>query len=265
MRTAPSSNIWGFGSSSAPFAPNPRRICSALVAASLVALASHSFAQTPSDDDDEPYEAPPEPGAGTPRDYAPDLRRGAVLVTVGTGLLAPVGESIQDVALPGLVAPGLGLRAAAGFGLSRHLSLELMGTYGMFSAGETCVSCSGSTFGLGFGITYHLAQGIAFDPWASIGMNYRAMTIETSADSAIAGVGSYSGWDFARIALGGTYYPAPFVGFGPYLEAAVGTFRLLPDGRSGSGVHAFIDFGLRVTFDPLRPGKLAPQKATASR
>ena len=79
------------------------------------------------------------------------------------------------------------------------------------------------------------------------------------------GYEGYSGLDFARIALGGTYYPTSFLGFGPYIEAAVGSFRLVPDDRTSSGVHAFIDFGLRVTLDPLRPGKVAATKATASR
>jgi hypothetical protein len=242
----------------------PRRTSSLLVAVALVAWAPAALAQTSSSvaDDDESVEAPPEPGEGLARGVPPDLRRGALLVSVGSGLFAPAYDTIGPLDLTTSLAPGVGFRGALGLGLSRHVSLELGGSYGLLSAGESCSTCSGNSLSVGVGLTYHLAQGIAFDPWASFGINYRSMTLIDPGRSAKDGAGTYTGWDFARIALGGTYYPASFFGFGPYLEASFGGFRLLPDGRTNSALYTFIDFGVRVTFDPLRPGKL-PQKKVA--
>lgn len=241
-----------------------RHTSSLLMAALLVAWAPSAFAQTSTspDDDEDPVEAPPEPGEGLPRGTAPDLRRGALLVSVGSGLFAPVYGPLTTVDLSTALAPGLGFRGSLGLGLSRHVVLDLGGSYGLLSAGDSCSTCSGNSLTFGFGLTYHLAQGIAFDPWASFGINYRSLTFVDPERSARNGAGTYSGWDFARIAVGGTYYPVSFLGFGPYLEASFGGFRLLPDGRSNGGNYAFIDFGLRVTLDPLRPGKL-PQKKVA--
>jgi hypothetical protein len=245
----------------------PRRTCSALVAASLLALAPCAFAETPPDvdDDEEPVEAPREPGEGISRAAAPDMNRGALLVSIGTGLFAPAYDTLGAVDLTTALSPGVGFRGALGLGLSRHVSFELNGAYGLLSAGDSCSTCSGNSLSVGVGLIYHLAQGLAFDPWASFGVNYRTMTIDDPGRSAVKGAGAYSGWDFARISLGGTYYPVSFLGFGPYLEASFGGFRLLPDGRTNHAVYAFIDFGLRVTFDPLRPGKLPPKKTALSK
>lgn len=243
-----------------------RPTSSLLVAFALVASAPSAFAQTSSsaDDDVEPVEAPPEPNEGLARSSAPDLRRGALLISVGSGLFAPAYDTLPALDLSTALAPGLGFRGSLGLGLSRHVSLELGGSYGLLSAGESCSTCSGNSLSLGVGLTYHLAQGIAFDPWASFGVNYRSMTFVDPGRSKESGAGTYSGWDFARIALGGTYYPVSFLGFGPYLEASFGGFRLLPDGRTNGAVYTFIDFGLRVTFDPLRPGKLPAKKVAIS-
>jgi hypothetical protein len=244
----------------------PRRICSALVVASLVAVAPHAFAEAPTDSEEaeEPVDPPREPGDGQSRAAAPDLHRGALLISMGTGLFAPAYDTLGAIDLNTALAPGVGFRGALGLGLSRNVSLELGGSYGLLTAGELCTTCSGSSLSVGVGLAYHLAQGLAFDPWASFGVNYRTMTINDPGRTTANGAGDYSGWDFARIALGGTYYPVSFLGFGPYLEASFGGFRLLPDGRTNSGVYTFIDFGVRVTFDPLRPGKLPAKKVAVS-
>lgn len=244
-----------------------RRTCSVLVAAAVFIAAPHVFAETPppvEDDEEEPPAPPPEPGEGVHHGLAPDLRRGALLVSIGTGLFAPAYSTLAPVDLTTALAPGVGFRGALGFGLSRHVSMELAGSYGLLSAGESCTTCSGNSLSVGVGLTYHLAQGIAFDPWTSVGVNYRTMTFEDPGRSAANGAGTYSGWDFAKIAIGGIFYPVSFVGFGPYLEASFGGFRLLPDGRTNSGLYTFIDFGVRVTFDPLRPGKLPSKKVALS-
>ncbi|HRI69730.1 MAG TPA: hypothetical protein PK156_36120 [Polyangium sp.] len=240
--------------------------CSVLVAAALLAWAPGAYADAPESEEgpEEVVQPPPEPGEGLPRSMAPDLRRGALLVSFGTGLFAPAYDTLPTLDLPTAFSPGVAFRGALGFGLSRHVSMEVAGSYGFLDPGESCTTCSGSSLNLGVALTYHLTQGIAFDPWASFGVNYRTMDLHIPGGRAADGSGSYSGWDFARIALGGTYYPVSFFGFGPYLEASFGGFRLGPDGRTESGVYSFIDFGVRVTFDPLRPGKLPPKTVAIS-
>lgn len=242
-----------------------RRTPFALVVAALLAWTPQAFAEAPSEDEEvEPPEPPREPGDGVTRDAAPDLRRGAILVSVGTGLFAPAYSTLPGVDLTTTLSSSVAFRGALGVGLSRHVSLEVLGSYGQLSAGESCTTCSANSFSMGLGMTYHLAQGLAFDPWGSFGVNYRTMTFIDPGRSAVDGAGSYSGWDFARIALGGTFYPTSFLGLGPYLEASFGGFRILPDSHSNGALYTFIDFGLRVTFDPLRPGKLPSKKVALS-
>ena len=76
-------------------------------------------------------------------------------------------------------------------------------------------------------------------------------------------------FDFARIALGGDFYPLPGVGFGPYLELDLGTYLDLPGGSTATpggarddateaSVYAFFGLGARLVLDPVsvfRPPK----------
>ncbi len=240
----------------------PRRFCSMLVAAALALACSHAFAQSPAADD-EPAEPPPEPSAGIARPPAPDLRSGTFQWTLGAGYLAPLGSLTQEVDMSSFISHGLNLKTALGFGLSRHVSLEIIGAYGIFTGSESCPKCTGNSLNIGFGINYHLAQGIAFDPWASFGMGYRSLLIYPPGVDLAEQADSYTGLDFARFALGGTYYPASSLGFGPYLEGTAGTFRLVADPRGNPSVYGLIELGVRITFDPLRPGKLSTSSSSA--
>ncbi|TKD07896.1 hypothetical protein [Polyangium fumosum] len=240
----------------------------AFVAAALVVAPLPALAQTPDPAREEPAEVeePPEPGAGTPRAYAPDWRKGAFLLSLGGSYVVPLGSIASGVTASDLVSGGPGVSLGLGFGLSRHVSFELDGSYGMLGGGAACAGCSGSTLGVGMRLVYHLAQGIAFDPWASYGVGFRTSLIEAPETGAAPafGIGRSQGIDFARITLGGTFYPHPVFGFGPFLEGTVGSYRLRPDAGTSPSVYGFFQVGLRVTFDPLRGGKVRTPATVAA-
>jgi hypothetical protein len=229
----------------------------ALLAAALAITPRSALAQ-----DAQEEERPP-PGAGTPREAAPDWRRGAVLLSVGGGYLAPLGSVATGLFVGNRVSGGPSASASLGFGLSRSTSFELQGAYGRFFGASACPGCSGDTIAAGLGFTYHLAQGIAMDPWGSFGVGYRTSLITVPADTTgLPGSGRYHGFDFARVALGGDFYPHPVLGIGPYIEAAFGSYRIRPVENTPS-VYAFVQVGLRVVLDPLRGGRVKPQPMTA--
>lgn len=240
----------------------------AFVAAVLVVAPLPALAQTPAPapEDADEVEAPPEPGAGIPKPYAPDWRRGAFLLSVGGSYVVPLGAVASGVAAGDLVSGGPGVSLGLGYGLTRHVSFEIDGSYGMFGGGAACAGCSGSTLGLGMRLVYHLAQGIAFDPHASFGVGFRTSTIEAPEGGAAPefGVGRSQGIDFARFSLGGTFYPHPVFGFGPFLEGTIGSYRLRPDPATSPDIYGFFQVGLRVTLDPLRGAKVRAPATVAS-
>lgn len=234
------------------------RFGQAFVAAALLLGPGYAFAEgaEPADATNPPEE-PLEPGAGTRRPAAPDWRKGTITLSASASYMAPLGELASGVAAADVLGGGPDFKGALGLGLSRHLSLEVQGSYGMLGGGATCSGCSGSTTSLGLGFVYHVAQGIAFDPWGSFGIGYRMADLAAPDGQTAPYAGSYKGFDFTRLALGGEFYPLPSLGFGPVLEAAVGSYRLRPDPTSVPSVYAFLSVGLRVTFDPLRGGRVS--------
>lgn len=242
------------------------RIGGALAAAFVLALAPRAALGQEAPDDAEGEEAPPEPGAGTPRPLAPDWRSGTLLLSVGGTYLAPLGSVAAGIPVSDRLAGGPAIAGSLGFGLSRHTSFQIQGTYGWLSGAEACPSCTGNTLSLGLGLTYHLVQGIAFDPWASVGVGYRTMTITVPevalGAEPVTGGGRYHGIDFARLSFGGDFYPHPVFGIGPFVEGAFGSYRVRPV-ESAPSVYAFVQVGLRLVLDPLRGGRIDPQRATA--
>ena len=241
------------------------RIGGALLAAALACAPRAALGQERPQDADDDVEVPPEPGAGTPRPPAPDWRRGTFLLSAGAGYLAPLGSVATGIAAGERVSGGLSVNGSLGFGLSRHTSFQIQGTYGWFSGAEACPRCTGNSLAVGLGLTYHLVQGIAFDPWGSVGVGYRTMNITVPAAAGgaelLAGGGRYHGIDFARVAFGGDFYPHPVFGIGPYVEGAFGSYRIRPV-ESEPSIYAFVQVGLRIVLDPLRGGRVTPQRVT---
>jgi hypothetical protein len=207
---------------------------------------------------------------GTPRPAAPDDRTGHVYIRAASGLLLPAGFVREDASLSSVALYGLGVGGSLGVGISRYAEIDLTGIYGLFAAPSDCTDCSSDSVSGSLGFSYHLAQGLALDPWIRLGAGYRTAQLDvTNPSSSTPTPGRYHGIDFLQISLGATYFPVPGFGFGPYAEADVGTMIDRPSPDPGSGrVYAVFHLGLRLEIDPVRwadggDAKTPPAKKTA--
>jgi len=133
---------------------------------------------------------------------------------------------------------------------------------------STCEACAGDHAAVNLGFVYHLVRGTAFDPWMRLGMGYRTVDYEGKAGAPKLLVpGRFHGWDWLDISLGGTFFPTPSFGLGPFLSANVGSFLARPEAAGDSGaprVYAFFQFGFRFVLDPARWfSKTQPKPTTA--
>lgn len=211
---------------------------------------------------------------GTDKPAAADTRSGHVYLQPRFGVVAPAGKlaaapptlssSSAASATAGtptsqLAGTGTIVGATLGIGITRHAVLEATGQYTFFSAPTACDGCKGSSVDLGLGVSYHLAQGVAIDPWISYGVGLRFATFLAHPTSPNGGPTSgapvnqgFRGVDVARLALGADFYPVPAFGLGPYFEADVGTAFARNDPSLGPAVYGFFQLGLRLAFDPFQ-------------
>lgn len=231
--------------------------------------------------DKDAAEEEADPSAGAIRAPAPDERKGHLYFGAFGTALGPAGAMGPNTPSTSLAAAGFGAGGFLGVGVGRHVTIQVFGDWTDMLAPRTCGSgCGGRSWSVGLGLTYHLAQGIAFDPWASFGVAYRnssflivdpTATVKANQEPAKIAQ-AYHGIDVARIAIGGDFYPTRFFGFGPFLEADFGTnFRwpkplvaLPPDVSNSARTYAMFQVGFRIAFDPMRRGAAAtPQKRAA--
>ncbi|MEP7122225.1 MAG: hypothetical protein ABJE95_14995 [Byssovorax sp.] len=203
---------------------------------------------------------------------APDMRTGHLYVLPRLSVVAPAGklaaapETSPNAGTPTsqLAGTGAGFGAMLGVGVARHAVIEAVAQYTRFGAPTACTGCSGSGVDLGIGLSYHLAQGIAIDPWVSYGVGLRFATFHSQPTSATGGPTglapidqAFRGVDVARLALGADFYPIPRLGLGPFFEADIGTAfsRANPsraDPALGPAAYGFFQVGLRIAFDPFQ-------------
>jgi hypothetical protein len=221
-------------------------------------------AAAPIDEDDEDEGAQ----AGTRRAAAPDTRVGHLLIDPRVSVTVPVGRLTSLAAAGDVTGTGVSFGGLVGLGISRYVVVEASGSYSLFSGPSDCSTCKGRGFDLGLGFSYHLAQGVAIDPWASFGVGLRSATFTADAKGNKLSDGAdetYRGFDFARISLGADFYPLPSLGLGPYVEADVGTNFARPDSSSGLATYAFLHVGVRIAIDPFRSGSPRPRAAVGRR
>jgi hypothetical protein len=184
------------------------------------------------------------------RPTAPDTRTGkpTLALQLGAGTLfggAESGVSQGSKASWGLV-PGLQLALP----FTREWAIEAWGSMGTFNGGTSdCPTCKATSITAGLGAVYHLVDGIAVDPWFSFGAGFRRTHL-TAPEFAAAR--DYIGLEAFRVAMGSDYYPARFIGFGPYLELSVGRYLSSSPNKLGDGTgHTAMTTGLRVIFSPF--------------
>jgi hypothetical protein len=252
----------------------------AAVAAPGRALADEPPKEAPGSEGKDPKAAEEvDPEEGTPRSPPPDDRVGHILLYPRFGYVGPAGRldaapetnvrggtSTADVA-----GPGMGFGGTLGVGIGRQASIEVTGQYTLFGSPGACpvgVACKGHSADFGLGLAYHLAQGVAIDPWGSFGVGLRLGSFTVPKPPTGGGIGTgplserdYRGVDIARIAFGADFYPVPAFGFGPYVEIDVGTPFSRPDPTLSTAAYAFFHVGFRLAFDPIRTAPPRPRAA----
>jgi hypothetical protein len=213
----------------------------------VLAMAAPATAEEKSPAAVEEKEKPFDPDAGFARPEAPDLRDGHILLSLSGGAWMPSKRLTPSIDELGVLDVGGTLRGHVGLGLGRYLVLQVDGGYaGVPSTGTSCEGCGATSLDFGATMLLHLTQGFAVDPWVGYGMAYRhtILTLDSAQEDR-----SLSGFDFTRLSLGGSFYPLPSLGFGPYLETDIG-LRQFDDPVAYAAFH----LGLRVTYDPMRTG-----------
>lgn len=193
-------------------------------------------------------------------------------VGLRSGYALPLGD-IQG-APSGGQAPALGdtfsgmipIWVDAGYRLNPNMMIGGFFQYGIgminTSKATGCstsgVSCSGSDMMFGVQFHYHLMPDQTIDPWAGIGVGYEIASVSESAGGQSAG-GSYSGFQFVNLQVGGDYKVMPNLGVGPFIMFSLGEFS----GCSYSGaasslgscninntaMHEWLTFGIRGVYD----------------
>ncbi len=214
----------------------------------------------------------PPPAEGASRPFAPDTRAWHLFIDGYASLTGPTGAFASGIAASSLTAFGLNAGGALGLGVTRTTVVEIRGGYSLYAPPRGCSEgCSGRGYDIALGLRYHIAQGIAFDPWIGFGVGVRWTTFELPASIA-RGAGKpiegtdkleqvYRGIDVARITMGGSFFPVPFFGFGLYFEIDAGTNFTRPDPTRGLSPYVLFQLGARISFDPMRTG---PSKRVAS-
>jgi hypothetical protein len=190
----------------------------------------------PLHEDDEEREAPPIPAAS-------DLLGGHPLLGVAGKVAVPFGELDTDRSFGSQVGLGYGIAGDLGIGLSRSVELGVWGDFVRYGDDEDCRDCEVKSLGVGPYLRYHLVQGMRFDPFISVGLGYRGLTVSSAAGDSTEG-----GLAWLKLGLGGTWYALSQIGFGPYLDLELATLTDTPPGADPS-VFANFGAGLRLQFD----------------
>jgi hypothetical protein len=214
---------------------------------------------------------------GEPKPYAEDERSGHLLLRGTAALAAPAGSVAEGVGFGDAGATGGAFGGGIGIGLSRYVELDASASVLLLGEPDRCVGCSLTGFSASLGLSYHLAQGVAIDPWVRFGAGFRSIDVDTDASTRVgrAPSGTYLGVDVAQLALGASFAPVGGVAFGPFIGLDLGTFLERPSQRTESGgelalggsTYAVFQAGLRFELDPVRwfGGAAPPSPGTAVR
>lgn len=193
-----------------------------------------SFANSSLDEEEQAEDIPP----------ARDTRGGHFLAAAGAALWVPMGRIESGVPMADLFGPSLALTLTLGFGVSRTTVAGLWGHFAPLSSASDCSKCDGQYFAGGPFVRYHLAQGIRTDPWISLGVGVRSLSVEQDGQSS-----QYLGLDWLRLRFGGDFYPTSNFGFGPFIEWNLGNPITKSEGKLDGRVYAQFLVGGEFAFD----------------
>jgi hypothetical protein len=194
-----------------------------------------------SDDDEEAPPAPVPP--------ARNLLGGHLMLAGSAGWALPLGKLEAGVRESSQLGTATSVGLDAGWGLGRNVVAGVWGKLGLHGAGDACPGCSARSVAAGPFVRYHLVQGMRFDPWMGVGLGFRTTRIDTGTTTL-----TYSGIEWARIALGGDWYALDSVGLGPFLDFELAVYNARSEGEIGEKTASWtMSTGARVTFDA--PGR----------
>lgn len=179
---------------------------------------------------------------------ATDSLGGHFVLGLGGAHAWPFGRLASDVTQRHQLGPGWSLQVDAGLGVSRQVVLGGVLEYTALSEGSRCSTCEGTGLAIGPLVRFHLVQGLRFDPWASFGVAYRRLALETSEETL-----EFVGIDWARLQVGGDWYPSRNFGLGPFLQVVSGGNFDRPDTVGALRTYWQLSLGLRIVLD--LPGK----------
>ncbi|MEZ4310369.1 MAG: hypothetical protein R3F14_20195 [Polyangiaceae bacterium] len=191
------------------------------------------------------------PGRPLPRDD----RTGHISAFAGVNVVVPAGDLGSGVTLADIADAGPGGDLGLQIGLSRHSGLELRGQFIQLGPSARCADCRTQMFGGSLGLVYHATQALGFDPWVRFGAGYRALLVRGNLADIVTTAppaGTFHGIDVTTLALGGDFFPLPWLGVGLYLEGTVGVDVSAPSPDARGAVYGLFQAGLRVALEPQR-------------
>lgn len=197
---------------------------------------SDAFPSSDGPEDEEPA-LPPVP-------LKTDKVGGHFQVGAGGTLAQPFGNVAEDVRSRYRGGIGGGPQFDLGYGLDRFVFVGAYGEMQWLSEAQVCADCSGSTWGAGLFVRYHLVQGSRLDPWLSYGVGYRSLSSDSKGESL-----SYAGIEWMRLQFGATWFATPHLGLGPVIQLGAGTMTNRPTSEDAGGTNFRFQLGLRVALD----------------
>ena len=191
----------------------------------------------------------------------PDSLTGHLTLAPKVSYLAPVGNAEQGFSHSKYVRPGPNFGADLAVGISPYVALHGRFDYALLPEATSCASpakCSANSMAFGIGVQYHVVEGAALDPWVRAGIGYRLTQYEVKLGEETT-TRKYSGIDWLHIAMGADWFATQILGFGPYVQLDLGTYRSRPNTPPppftdpvSNSVHALLAAGIRIVIAPMR-------------
>ncbi len=202
---------------------------------------------------DQPAHALPDPEiVPTPQEPASklvlarptdDTLSGHLLLGLGTSYSNVFGSLDSSTSLRSVVSGGFNLNIGVGYGLSRAVEAQLLGSFASFSSSTDCASCSAKSYALTAALNYHIVQGVRFDPWVRAGLGVSAFSLNGAP-----GKRDYVGLQWLNATIGGDWYLSRHFGLGPMLSIALTSYLDHPSDSRTSIAAQWVG-GLNFTVD----------------
>jgi len=174
----------------------------------------------------------------------------SVGLSVGFGL--PMGNVGGSVAMTDLFAGALPIQIDLGYRFTPNLYLGAFYQYSIAFTSSTLeaacafdgVSCSGSDMQFGLAFVYTFLPYSSFAPYAGLGIGWEILTITVPT---VSGITTWSGFQFARLIVGGDFRVGSTFRVGPFANFSLGQFS---DSTIASpSIHTWLQFGIKGTVD----------------